>query len=161
MTIEIIEGDLLNSGEFVIAHGCNCRGVMGAGVAGQIARRWPHVLEENRRMVRHLNFYPGVVQPASTAFAWSHPSRGEPLTVMNMATQEDPGPNAKYDYVDLAFRNLAELCVVTNIDRVAIPQIGCGIGGLQWKIVEDVIEEAIGYTHNRHKLEIVCYVYTP
>ena len=43
--MKTIKGDLISlasSGEFsAIIHGCNTRGVMGAGIARQIAQRWP------------------------------------------------------------------------------------------------------------------------
>lgn len=152
--IEIIEGDLLNSGEQVIAHGCNCQGVMGAGIAGQIAKRWPNVLEENIKMGRL--FHPGAIQvvPAEP--------EGKPAVVINMATQDKPGANARLEWVYLAFRNLAERCVVAGVDRVAIPQIGCGIGGLVWDEVEWEIEMALNEIYSRgHRLDVVCYVYTP
>jgi len=151
MTIEIIEGDLLNSNEAVIAHGCNVFGVMGAGIAGQIAKRWPEVLLENKKM--GTNFHPGYAQPV-------HLGIENPL-VFNLATQDAPGRNARYDWVHLAFRNMAEWLVHHDYHRVAIPQIGCGIGGLQWGIVNDVIEDAASFVQLKTRFDVVCYVYTP
>ncbi len=153
--MEMIRGNLLEAGERVIAHGCNTRGVMGAGIAGQIAKRWPEVLLANRLMYRD-HFPPGAIQPVRL-----NPDRlgTTPEYVVNLATQIDPGPCARLHLVRLAFSNLAEWCACAGVHRVAIPQIGCGIGGLSWGEVEPTIEDAIFDVIERgHLLQVVCYV---
>lgn len=156
--MEVIRGNLLDSCERVIAHGCNTRGVMGAGIAGQIAKRWPEVLDANRDAVadNRLAFPPGGIQ----AVMLEGRRLGiAPEYVVNLATQIDPGPCARLHLVRLAFSNLAEWCAIMGVHRVAIPQIGCGIGGLMWAEVEPTIEDAIFDVIERgHLLQVVCYV---
>ena len=41
--LTVVKGDLLSVTEGVIAHGVNCRGAFGSGVAGAIARKFPWV----------------------------------------------------------------------------------------------------------------------
>lgn len=151
--IPILYGDLLRNDERVIAHGCNTRGIMGAGIAGQIAQKYPLVWHTNERDVKARLFPPGAAQLVIV-----HPQ----LSVFNLATQDDVGPCARLEWVYLAFRNMAEKCVQQNITRVAIPQIGCGLGGLNWQDVEDMIQKALYWIEaRRHQLEIVCYIYDP
>lgn len=128
---------------------------MGAGIAAQIANQYPLVLNENKRAVARRQFVPGVAQ-----LVICNPRR----SVFNLATQEHTGKDAKYEWVYLAFRNMAERCAVEGIDRVAIPEIGCGLGGLTWPGVEEQIIKAlafVGAESRGHKLEIVRYVYQP
>lgn len=157
--MEMIRGNLLDACERVIAHGCNTRGVMGAGIAGQIAKRWPLVRETNKDSLclSQHGFRAGACQPV-----WLPPYMRQgttPECVVNLATQIDPGPCARLHFVRLAFANMAEWCAIEGVHRVAIPQIGCGIGGLQWADVEPTIEEAISDVIDRgHLLQVVCYV---
>ena len=44
LTIPIRSGNILHSGADIIVQQVNCRGVMGAGLAKQIATRYPDVL---------------------------------------------------------------------------------------------------------------------
>jgi O-acetyl-ADP-ribose deacetylase (regulator of RNase III) len=151
--LPVLFGDLIRSDEPVIAHGCNTQGRMGAGIASQIAAAYPLVLNENRRAVAKRQFVPGSAQ-----LVICNPKR----SVFNLATQDAPGPHARNQWVHLAFRNMAERCAVENIERVAIPEIGCGLGGLNWADVENEIFTALYWTENRgHKLAIVRYVYEP
>jgi O-acetyl-ADP-ribose deacetylase (regulator of RNase III) len=151
--LPVLYGDLIRSDELVIAHGCNTQGRMGAGITAQIANRYPLVLNENKRAVARRQFVPGSAQLILCDLKrW----------VFNLATQDAPGPHARYDWVYLAFRNMAERCVVEDISRVAIPEIGCGLGGLTWAAVENEIFNALAFIEARgHKLEVVRYVYEP
>jgi len=150
--IPILNGDLLLSDETVIAHGCNTQGRMGAGIAGQIATRYPLVLHANQRDVKARTFVPGSAQLVIVS---------PKLAVFNLGTQDELGPHASLYWVDLAFRNMAEKCVVNNIHRVGIPQIGCGIGDLVWPDVESTIQTALdlGVRARGYVLEVVCYIY--
>ena len=39
--IHYAKGDLFDTDHQIIAHGCNCRGGYGAGIAGQMAKKYP------------------------------------------------------------------------------------------------------------------------
>lgn len=131
MNITYVTGDLLESDERYIAHGCNCEGKFGAGIALHIANKYPEVAEAYFQHVSERKFVPGTVQPVRTLVG----SR----TVFNMGTQYAPGRDGNYWFVALSFGNLFEHCIRNNIHRVGIPRIGCGIAGLEWPAVEYVI----------------------
>lgn len=151
--IEVLHGDLIRSDERVLAHGCNTRGIMGAGIAAQMAETYPLVLHTNQRDVKAGLFVPGTAQ-----LVVAKPGR----VIFNLATQDDPGPRARLAWVELAFRNMAEKCVHDGIQRVAIPQIGCGLGGLVWPDVEAIIHEALADVRVRgNTLDVICYLYQP
>lgn len=152
--MEMKRGNLLDACERIIAHGCNTRGVMGAGIAGQIAKRWPKVLDDNQDLIADIGWLPGQIQKVRLDMVGTAPEY-----VINLATQIDPGPCARLHLIRMAFANMAEFCAAAHFHRVAIPQIGCGIGGLQWADVEPTIEEAIADVNDRgHALQVVCYV---
>lgn len=123
MEFEYVIGDLIKSDEEVIAHGCNCVGVMGAGIALQVARVYPVVEYHYKQAVQRGTFPLGSAQLI-------HPNGFR--RVFNLGTQFQPGRDASLRAVYLSFTNMAETCYVQKIKRVAIPRIGCGIGGLEW-----------------------------
>jgi O-acetyl-ADP-ribose deacetylase (regulator of RNase III) len=53
--IKIIDGNLFDSKANFIVHQVNCQGVMGSGVALQIAERFPHVKKDYIRYVNYCN----------------------------------------------------------------------------------------------------------
>ena len=123
----------LNSQEPEIAHGCNTVGLMGAGIAGVIAKQYPLVLEQYFARCKRREFHLGSALPISVME--NHAYR----TVWNLGTQVNPGREATIWGVMLSFGNMLEQMKAWGIDRVAIPRIGCGIGGLKWEAVEQTI----------------------
>lgn len=151
-TITYKTGSLLDADEIAIAHGCNTRGMMGAGIARSIRDKYPDVYEQYRQACNSHLFRLG-----SALGVWCDPTHsGEDRLVYNLGTQRNPGADATSWGVWLSFANLAEDTAVRNIEEVAIPRIGCGIGGLKWDDVEFSITHAI--TNSTHPdLRIVVY----
>lgn len=122
------DSDITLVTEGVIAHGVNCLGVMGAGVAAAIRDRWPAVFyayERNTRLGEEL-------------LGSAHAVRvGENLWVVNCYTQKTVGPRGTGRYADPdALRRSLEFAfihaVATNLPLHA-PRIGCDLGGLDWE----------------------------
>lgn len=131
-TITYKVGDLIESDEYVIAHGCNMHGVMGAGIAKQVREKFYDVFCAYKHACDVGNFPLGTAQavyssPAGYAGRWTY----------NLATQRAPGPDATTWGIFLAFSNMGEDMIGRNFYEVAIPRIGAGIGGLNWD--DDVV----------------------
>jgi O-acetyl-ADP-ribose deacetylase (regulator of RNase III) len=128
-----IQGDLFTSDAPAIGHGVNCRGVMGAGIAVAFREKYPAMYRHYRKMCDAGELQPGGI------FAWSaRPDEGP--WVYNIASQDEPGANATYEWLDQGLRSAVANMVAWGQDRIAIPRIGCGIGGLDWLMVADVID---------------------
>lgn len=154
MKITYRDGDLLKSGEPVLAHGCNTHGLMGAGIARQIALRYPDAEVKYRKACHDRRFRLGSAQPI-----WVR-NHGDEKLLFNLGTQEQPGANASAWGVFLSFANLAEYCYRLGVPVVAIPRIGAGIGGLSWKNdVLPALEEAMDRA--THALSLVVYDIAP
>ncbi len=143
--ITYVKGDLFAANERAVAHGCNCHGVMGAGVAAIVRDRFP-VAYNRYKMACDItkDFYPGVAQPVSCDVPNWDTGGTDVTTVYNLATQNAPGANAKYDYVEGALRNMRRHMLHVGNSRIAMPKIGAGIGGLEWEMVEQVINSVFG-----------------
>lgn len=146
MEIEYRTGDLLTSDEAVIAHGCNASGyAFGAGVAGQIRRRFPEAYFAYTRAHQEKPLRLGEV-------VWA--SRTEkPFLIGNLITQQNFGHGKQYvSYEAMAecFRTLDAFARLTHsgeIDfadigavwEIGLPLIGCGLGGGKWSVISDII----------------------
>jgi O-acetyl-ADP-ribose deacetylase (regulator of RNase III) len=120
--ISFTEGDLFASGLPAIAHGVNCRGVMGAGIAVQFRKRYPKMFESYRRRCLRGEMLPGEILP------WQH---SDGTVVFNLATQKLPGPHAEpWMITAAAGQMITEAHHDFRITEIGMPLIGCGLGGL-------------------------------
>jgi O-acetyl-ADP-ribose deacetylase (regulator of RNase III) len=129
------QGDVFTTDATYIGHGVNCKGVMGAGIAKTIREKFPKVYDEYRQVCANGGLVPGSL--------FAYPENGK--MIVNLATQNNPGPDATYEAVINSLLHFSKVASEPNkIKRygntIAIPEIGCGIGGLEWPIVELAIE---------------------
>lgn len=132
--IRYVRGDLLASNLEVIAHGCNCRGVMGSGIAVQIRSKWPNVYEVYKLKHRVMGLELGTILPIRTL---------DGRLVINCMTQQDFGGGNKR-YIDYS---AIESCIAAmdnsvrdwGVAEIGMPKIGAGLGGGDWDQIEDII----------------------
>lgn len=156
--INVVNGDLLDVVDGVIAHGCNCQGVMGSGVAKAIRDVYPKAYDvyrtaylETHKRYGKTNYLPlGDIVPVQVT---------DKLTVVNLLTQEHFGRTGmryvSYDAIERAFVSLAHFCVEKGHDTVNIPLIGAGLGGGNWRIISTIIEEAFSSVNRSLRVNVV------
>lgn len=134
--MRIKNGDLTKATEKVIAHGCNCQGKMGAGVAKAIKETYPEAYHQyaNLCMQHSTDELFGNMQEVE--------SNGK--IILNLLTQKFYGRmHKKFDYE--AFKALAEHVVMwaseNGYDTVAIPRIGAGLGKADWSKIREILED--------------------
>lgn len=127
-----VTGDLFELALPAIGHGCNCLGVMGAGIAREFRRRFPYMYESYRLRCANGLFVPGDV------FVWT---QDQPPVVYNLATQPVPGPTATLDAIGTSVHAALVHAHARGITQLGIPWIGCGLGGLNKRSVATVLSE--------------------
>ena len=140
MPIEFVTGDLFANrfNAQALAHGCNCQGSMGAGIATGFRDRYPEMFAEYRKRckAKPREFNLGDV------FLWK---AGDQPWVFNLATQEGTWrARASYEAIEAALRAMREQADQEDIISIAVPRIGAGYGGLSWRKVRTTIEEVFG-----------------
>ena len=126
----IEKGDIFSiSGVSSYAHGCNCAGAMGKGIALQFRSTYPEMYSEYKTMCEEGIYKPGDV------FDYNY-GDGH---IYNLATQASWRTKAKIKYIEQSVKTMLELAVRDNVTKIAIPAIGAGLGGLKWKDVKDVL----------------------
>lgn len=124
-----VHGDLFGAAADYIAHGCNTKGVMGAGVAKVVRDKYPDFHRAYQELCRSTD-------PALLAGTAQVDHR---YGVINLFTQVAPGPDAR---LDLIKRSLWDAHMQLPPEAtMAIPRIGAGIGGLAWSDVAQVVRK--------------------
>jgi O-acetyl-ADP-ribose deacetylase (regulator of RNase III) len=140
MPIEFVTGDLF-ANRFqaqALAHGCNCQGSMGAGIATGFRDRYPEMFAEYRRKCK------AEPRQFNLGDAWLWKADGRPW-VFNLGTQEGVWrARASYEAIEAALRGMRQQADGEAITSIAIPRIGAGYGGLSWKKVRAVVEKVFG-----------------
>lgn len=144
MTITYVKKDITETDCGVIAHGVNCQGAMGSGVALAIMTKWPSIRES------YMRYKPGRQNLGNVDFVDVDPCgllperksryNGETipmnLVVANCFTQEYfGGDGKKYADPEAVAKCLANVYAYADSFElpVVMPQIGCGLAGLDWE----------------------------
>jgi O-acetyl-ADP-ribose deacetylase (regulator of RNase III) len=137
MPIKFVTGDLFANrfGARALAHGCNCRGSMGAGIATGFRDRYPEMYGEYRRRCR------AKPRAFNLGDAWLWKADGRPW-VFNLGTQEGTWhARASYEAIEAALKGMREQADREGITSIAVPRVGAGYGGPSWKKVRAVMEK--------------------
>lgn len=154
MNFQAINGDLISlahRGDFeLIAHGCNCFHVMGAGIAKAISFAWPEALEADKSQSKRGD----LGKLGTFSLAEVRNAKSEKLLIANLYTQYKWGrpDSSDYDsaesrvrYIKTAFTSLADYINKTKLPnvRIGLPLIGCGLAGGKWATIEPIIKETL------------------
>ena len=143
--------DLTKAPRGIIAHGVNCQGAMGSGVAKAIRERWPAVYDAYKCITPKPIEALGNVQMVNVSETAS-------LFVANCFTQFNYGRDGKKyanaDAIKEALNRVYSWADEFRLD-VHIPKIGCGLGGLSW---EDDVYPIIEELDNKYS-HVDTYVY--
>lgn len=129
--IEYVEnGDLFELDVDGICHGVNTRGIAG-GLAYEVFRRFPENKESYQRLCSDGLLAGGTMMTHKELGQW----------VYNLATQIEPGPSARINLIEMAFTVMRAHAINNEVKSIGCPQIGAGIGGLQWSDVDRTIQK--------------------
>jgi len=133
--VKEIKGDLIDlfeKGEVkAIAHGANCFRIMGAGIAKQIADKYPEALEADKAFLNNP-----ILKLGRYSLGVS-----ENGIIYNLYTQLEPGPNFELAALKSALDELSrDVRYFRSTLELAVPQIGAGIGGGDWDYIKMILD---------------------
>src|SRR5262245_45353328 len=137
MPIHFVSGDLFANAHGVqaYAHGCNCQGSMGAGIAKCFRERYSEMYEQYRARCK------ANPREFNLGDVWLWKEEHKPY-VFNLGTQEGYWhARASYAAIEQALKRMRELADAEGIRSIAAPRIGVGYGGLSWKKVRPIVEK--------------------
>lgn len=134
--IKITSGNLLEAGTEAVVNTVNTVGVMGKGIALMFKERFAGNYRVYRQSCRDHQLHTGKMLVVPT-----NELEG-PRWVINFPTKQDWRQPSRLEWIKDGLQDLVRVLREQGIRSVALPPLGCGNGGLDWKRVRPLIEEA-------------------
>lgn len=137
--VQIIEGDILNITDLLIAQQCNCISKGGKGFYLSVIKKYP---DQDPYKTRDGPSLPGTIQVDKN--------------IIHLFAQWAPGSSKlscdTKDQRIFWFKQCLDLVDQLNLNKIAVPYgIGCGLAGGHWPTYEKMLMEM--------KTEVVIYRY--
>lgn len=129
-------GNLLEADSEALVNTVNCVGFMGKGIALQFKQAWPDNFEAYAKACKA-----GEVQPGRM-FIWETGRMINPKFIINFPTKRHWRGMSRIEDIKSGLQALVNDIRRLGIRSVAVPPVGCGNGGLNWKDVRPLIEAA-------------------
>jgi O-acetyl-ADP-ribose deacetylase (regulator of RNase III) len=146
MKIEYHKGNLLDTHCKFILHGLSSKGIMGAGVAKLIRDKYPKAYQDYRDSYDSYGLPLGSIVPSK---------QPDGKIILNAITQETLGHSG----IHVSYWAIANVIHQLNrwadrqMKEVAMPQLGAGLAGGNWNVIEAIIE------NESKNFQPVVYVY--
>ena len=130
--IRYAQGNIFDSGCDALVNPVNCVGVMGKGLALQFKHRFPANFTSYAAACRRRDLAPGRLHIFDAG-------AGVPRLIVNFPTKRHWREASRLDDVARGLDALASAIASNRIRSIAIPPLGCGLGGLPWPRVRTLI----------------------
>ncbi len=135
--IRFVQGDILQAESEALVNTVNCVGVMGRGIALQFKNVFPANFKAYETACQR-----GEVQPGRM-FVFETGVLTLPRYIINFPTKRHWRGKSRIEDIQTGLAALAEEIRERNIQSIAIPALGSGLGGLDWNEVRPLIERAL------------------
>lgn len=147
MAIVIKQGDIFESGADILVNPVNCKGAMGAGLALEFKKRFPDM----------YNYYKGqcnekIINMGRTYF---YPTKNQNVTIVIFPTKYNWVDDSKIEWISESLDDMVRKLRSYQGKRIAIPALGCGLGGLKWQKVEPLMLQRLRPVRN--VMDILIY----
>ena len=144
--IKYIQGNIFDSKCDAIVNPVNCRSTMGKGLALSFKAKYPKMFHEYQNACRD-----GIIKIGKV---YLHVvSKDNPKFVFSFPTKDHWKDPSKIEYIASGLKSLVEYIEWSkdniNIESIAIPLLGAGLGGLNENLIIDLITstfEDLDYT---------------
>lgn len=114
----------------------NCVGVMGKGLALEFKQRYPGLFSQYK------------IACKTGRYSLGHPHINDtgtinPKWIINFPTKYHYSDKSKIVDIETGMKVLCYFITSFKIKSIAIPALGCGLGGLQWNEVRRIIVESL------------------
>ncbi|MGO1118119.1 type II toxin-antitoxin system antitoxin DNA ADP-ribosyl glycohydrolase DarG [Rhodovibrionaceae bacterium A322] len=140
MALIFKNGNLFSEPTEAIVNTVNCVGVMGKGVALEFKKRWPENFEQYRIACEEKRLKPGKMFVFENRDMFTE---NGPKFLINFPTKDHWRSKSKVEYISDGLDDFIDQLRNHQIKSVALPPLGCGNGGLEWKVVKPLIESKL------------------
>lgn len=148
--IRLVKGNILRANAEALVNTVNCVGFMGRGIAAQFKRAFPENFDVYERACKDGRVQPGHILAVPTGRLTG------PAYVLNFPTKRHWRGRSRIEDIDAGLEALVAEVQRLQLRSVAIPPLGCGLGGLDWSVVRPRIERAFASLN-----DVVVTIYEP
>jgi O-acetyl-ADP-ribose deacetylase (regulator of RNase III) len=130
-------GDILSADAEALVNTVNCVGVMGRGIALQFKSAFPDNFKAYEKACARGEVVPGRM------FVFETGAITNPKYVINFPTKRHWRGKSRLEDISAGLQDLVHEIGSRNIRSIAIPPLGSGLGGLAWRDVRVLIEDAL------------------
>jgi len=134
--IEITHGNLIKADAEALVNTVNCVGFMGKGIALQFKFAFPSNNEFYEAACRAHEVEPGKM------LIYDNGQLRKPHYIINFPTKRHWRGKSEIADIEIGLKSLISDVIRLEIASIAIPPLGCGLGGLDWGAVKPMIEKA-------------------
>ena len=135
MTI-VKTGNVLDESAEALVNTVNTIGVMGRGVALQFKQRFPENFKAYEKACARKEVVPGRMFVFETGDLF-------PRIIINFPTKRHWRHPSRMEDIESGLADLVRVLRERHVSSVAVPPLGCGLGGLKWDEVRPKIEAAL------------------
>jgi len=148
--IHLAHGDILKHEADALVNTVNGLGAMGRGNALQFRRAFEDNYEAYRKAAKAGEVVPGRM------FVFDRATLEQPRWIINFPTKRHWKAGSRIEDVEAGLVDLVRVIRGQGIRSIAIPPLGCGLGGLDWAEVRPLIENALDAVP-----EVDAYLFEP
>jgi O-acetyl-ADP-ribose deacetylase (regulator of RNase III) len=134
--IKLTQGDILKADAEALVNTVNCVGIMGRGVALQFRKAFSENFKAYEVACKANQVQPGKM------FVYDLNRLYNPRFIINFPTKRHWKSNSRIEDIQAGLTDLIAVVQQQQISSIAIPPLGCGLGGLNWGEVKPLIIEA-------------------
>lgn len=134
--IRFVQGDLLHAPVDAVVNAVNTVGVMGKGLALAFKQRFPD------SFLGYAAACKGGKVTVGRMFVTRNLELVGPGWIIHFPTKQDWRQPSKVEWIESGLADLKNVVVANGIRSIAIPRLGCGLGGLQWEQVRPMLVAA-------------------
>jgi O-acetyl-ADP-ribose deacetylase (regulator of RNase III) len=135
MIEEVHDADLFDIPADAIVNPVNCVGVMGKGIALEIKKRYPKSYRAYKVACECGHLRPGVLFYVA--------GQGGERSIVHFASKDHWRQPSKLEWVQAGLEDLRRHYTAWGLKSIAMPQLGCGLGKLNWEDVRPLILTAL------------------
>lgn len=138
---QVSKGNMFDLNADILVNAVNTIGVMGAGLALKYAKTYPGMYEDYKSKCVF-----GIVEVGKI-----HVYHTDNCIIFNFPTKKDWRDPSRIEYIDSGLIEMKRILLGTYSFpfNIAIPALGCGLGGLNFSDVKDLVYKHLGKDKNR------------
>ncbi len=135
--IKFSKGNLFEAEVEALVNTVNTVGVMGKGIALQFSRAFPEIMKPYKNACKSGKLEVGNVFTVRVSMLEG------PKYIINFPTKKHWKGDSKIEFIQSGLQSLKDEIERLGIKSVAIPPLGCGLGGLRWSDVKREMESIL------------------